>query len=63
MKSKLKRISAVIDAGLYEEVIKIAELDNRSLNYTIILLLQKAIKEKNRKRSKNQVEITDFSSN
>lgn len=63
MKSKLKRISAVIDESLYEEVIKIAEADNRSLNYTVILLLQKAIKEKNRKRNKNQIDITDFSSN
>jgi hypothetical protein len=60
--AKLKRVNAVIDIKLYEEIVEIAKQDNRSLNYTIIILLMKAIKEKNRKR-KNKIDINGFSSN
>jgi hypothetical protein len=60
--AKLKRVNAVIDIQLYEEIVDIAKQDNRSLNYTIIMLLMKAIKEKNRKR-KNKIDINGFSSN
>jgi hypothetical protein len=60
--AKLKRVNAVIDIQLYEDIVDIAKQDNRSLNYTIIMLLMKAIKEKNRKR-KNKIDINGFSSN
>jgi hypothetical protein len=57
MTNNVKRMSIVVDQTLYEEIVNIATLENRSLNYTVILLLMKAIKEKTRKRGKKESNI------
>jgi hypothetical protein len=59
----LKRLSIVIHEDLYTELLKVASLDNRSMNYTVSTLLQKALKEKFRKRGKKESNITDNTSN
>jgi hypothetical protein len=63
MKENLRRINAVVDIVTFNEIIRIAEEDNRSLNYVIVNLLNKAIKEKNRKKIKNKISLDDFSKN
>ena len=63
MKENLRRINAVVDIVVFDEIIKIAEEENRSLNYVIVNLLNRAIKEKNRKKIRNKINLDDFSKN
>lgn len=51
----MKKISLIIPKELHNELLKVAQLDNRSLTYVVNSLLQKALKEKNRKRVKKEV--------
>ena len=58
-----KRISIVVHEDFHKQLNKVALSDNRSLNYTIVSLLHKALKEKNRKRVKKQIHLADHSAN
>ena len=58
-----KRISLVVHEDFHIELNKVALSDNRSLNFTIVSLLQKALKEKKRKRVKKQIHSADYSAN
>jgi metal-responsive CopG/Arc/MetJ family transcriptional regulator len=59
----MRRISVIIPEELHSEILKVAQLDNRSLTYAVISLLQKGLKEKNRKHAKKEVHITHNTSN
>jgi metal-responsive CopG/Arc/MetJ family transcriptional regulator len=59
----MRRISVIIPEELHSEILKVAQLDNRSLTYAVISLLQKGLKEKNRKRAKKEVYFTHNTSN
>jgi hypothetical protein len=54
-------ISLRMPPELGEAIQKIAKKDKRPMNTTIVLLLQAAVKEKNRKRYGKKVRIPDFS--
>ena len=58
-----KRISLVVHEDFHKQLNEVALLDNRSLNFTIVSLLHKALKEKNRKRVKKQIHPADYSPN
>ena len=58
-----KRISLVVHEDFHIELNKVALSDNRSLNFTLVSLLQKALKEKKRKRVKKQIHPADNSTN
>jgi hypothetical protein len=47
----MKRVSIVLEENLFDSIKKISDDIDRSMNYTISLLLQQAVKEKNRKRN------------
>lgn len=59
----MRKISLIIPEELHTELLKVAQLDNRSLTYVVNSLLQKALKEKNRKRGKKEVYFTHNTSN
>lgn len=46
----MKRVSIVLDEPLYSAVKIISESLDRSINYTVSILLQQAIKERQRKK-------------
>jgi hypothetical protein len=48
----MRRISGYIQDELYEEIVDISKRENRKLAPTISILLQYAVREKNRKRQK-----------
>jgi hypothetical protein len=50
----VKRISVVLHEDVYKQIEIISIKENRSLNFTVTSLIQKALKEKNRKRGKKQ---------
>ncbi len=50
----MAQISATLSPSLYEEVKKIADRDRRTLSSTVELLLERAVKERNRKSKTNQ---------
>lgn len=50
----MKRISAYIEEELYSKVAEIADRDSRSFNQTLQMLLQQAVKERERQRLKKQ---------
>lgn len=49
-----KRLSITLHEDVYHEVLKICGKENRSIGFIVNSLLQKALKEKNRKRGKKQ---------
>lgn len=59
----MRRTSITIAEQLHNEILKVAQLDNRSFSYTVTSLLQKALKEKNRKRGKKEVHSAHNTSN
>jgi metal-responsive CopG/Arc/MetJ family transcriptional regulator len=59
----MRRTSIIIPEELHQELLKVAQLDNRSFSYVVSSLLQKALKEKNRKRGKKEVYFTHNTSN
>jgi hypothetical protein len=59
----MKKISLIIPEELHQQLLKVAQLDNRSLTYVVNSFLQKALKEKNRKHVKKQVHSQHNSSN
>lgn len=59
----MKRISGYISDELFLEIEEIAERENRKFTPMITLLLQLAVKEKNRKRNGKKVHISDHSTN
>jgi hypothetical protein len=50
----MKRFSAYIPLELFDQVNEIAERENRSFNQVLQLLLQQALKERERNRSKKK---------
>ena len=52
MKAETKNILIRVSPELGEQILEISKNDRRPLNTAIILLLESAIREKNRKRSK-----------
>lgn len=59
----MRRTSIIIAEELHNQILKVAELDNRSFSYVVSSLLQKALKEKNRKRGKKEVHLTHNTTN
>jgi len=59
----MKRISGYITDELFSEITEITERENRKFTPMISLLLQLAVKEKNRKRNGKKVSISDNTSN
>ena len=59
----MKRISLLIPDELYIQILKVAQSDNRTFTYAATSLLQKALKEKNRKRGKKEVHFTHNTTN
>ena len=59
----MRKISLIIPEELHIQLLKVAQLDNRSLTYAVISLLQKGLKEKNRKHAKKEVHIIHNTSN
>jgi len=59
----MRKISLIIPEELHTQLLKVAQLDNRSLTYVVNSLLKKALKEKNRKRGKKEVHSTYNTSN
>jgi len=59
----MKRISIIVEESLHDSIKKISEDLDRSMNYTITLLLQLAVKEKTRKRNAKKVHISDHTTN
>lgn len=59
----MKRISGYITDELFSEITEITERENRKFTPMISLLLQLAVKEKNRKRNGKKVSISDNSTN
>lgn len=59
----MRKISLIIPEELHQELLKVAQLDNRSLTYVVNSLLQKALKEKNRKRGKKEIHPAHNTSN
>lgn len=59
----MKRISGYISDELYSEIEEIAEREQRKVTPMISLLLQSAVKEKNRKRNAKKVHIGYNASN
>lgn len=55
----MKQITSRIPDILYDEISNIADDLDRSVSYTISLLLQQAVKEKNRKRRGNKENNTE----
>jgi hypothetical protein len=53
----MKRFSGYIPDILYQKVQELAERDDRSFNQTVEHLLELAIKERTRKRKKNDQEV------
>lgn len=51
----MKRISGYIDTDLYDAIEEIAKKDNRKFAPMVTILLQQAVKERNRKKKKNDV--------
>ena len=50
MRENKKHFGIYIDKTLYDQVVEISERTNRTVNSTICILLQQAVKEKNRKK-------------
>lgn len=50
----MKRISGYIDTDLYDAIEEIAKKDNRKFAPMVTILLQQAVKERNRKKKKNE---------
>jgi hypothetical protein len=63
MHSPDRRVSLVLHEDVFNEILKLSQKENRSLNFTIATLLQKALKEKNRKRAKKENSIQHHASN
>lgn len=49
----MPQVSATISQELLEEIKKVAVKDRRTISSAVELLLERAIKEKNRKKTKN----------
>ena len=49
-----RRVSLVLHEDIFNEILKLSKKEDRSINFTIATLLQKALKEKNRKRVKKE---------
>ncbi len=45
------QVSATIASDLHKEIAELAEKENRSISAMVALLLQQAVKERNRKRN------------
>jgi hypothetical protein len=58
-----RRVSLVLHEDIFDEILKLSKKENRSLNFTISTLLQKALKEKNRKRVKKESSIQHHATN
>ena len=56
----MKRISGYIDTDLYDAIEEIAKKDNRKFAPMVTILLQQAVKERNRKKKKNDVNNEGF---
>ena len=52
-----RRVSLVLHEDIFNEILKLSKKEDRSLNFTIATLLQRALKEKNRKRAKKESSI------
>jgi hypothetical protein len=50
--AEMKRISGYIDTDLYDAIEEIAKKDNRKFAPMVTILLQQAVKERNRKKKK-----------
>jgi antitoxin component of RelBE/YafQ-DinJ toxin-antitoxin module len=50
------QVSTSINEETLQEIEKIAEKESRTLSQTVKILLEKAIKERNRKKTKNNLE-------
>jgi hypothetical protein len=57
----MKRISGYITDELYDEIVDISKRDKRKFTPTIDLLLQQAVKERNRKKNANKIHIQNKS--
>mgnify|MGYP003443460744 CR=1 FL=1 len=53
------QICATVPNQVELDIIEIAERDNRTFSQTVSLLLQQAVKERNRKRNAKKVHIPD----
>lgn len=63
MQTSDRRVSLVLHEEVFNEILKISKKEDRSINFTIATLLQKALKEKNRKRAKKESNIQHHASN
>jgi len=52
-----KRVTISLHEDVYSDILKICGKENRSLSFVLNTLIQKALKEKNRKRGKKQSNI------
>jgi hypothetical protein len=52
-----RRVSLMLHEDVFNDILKLSKKENRSLTFTIATLLQKALKEKNRKRAKKESSI------
>lgn len=52
-----RRVSLMLHEDVFNDILKLSKKENRSLTFTIATLLQKALKEKNRKRVKKESNI------
>lgn len=50
------QICATIPKGLISDINEIADRDNRTFSQTVCILLQRAVKESNRKRKKDNTQ-------
>ena len=50
----MAQISATLSLSLYEKIKNIADKDRRTLSSTVELLLERAVKERNRKSKKQE---------
>ena len=53
------QLCATVQKSLANQVAEIAVRDNRTFSQTVSLLLQQAVKERNRKRNAKKVHISD----
>jgi predicted CopG family antitoxin len=55
----IKRLTISLHEDVYSEVLKICGKEDRSISFVLNSLIQKALKEKNRKRTKSKSLINE----
>lgn len=50
----IKRVTVPLHEDVYSEILKICGKENRSIGFILNSLIQKSLKEKNRKRGKKE---------